>query len=126
MQDQLLKQHCLPNIWAQVKCKRGSGECSLIVEVDEPGPELNLGRRALVLEDDHVLQDNRTVPQLPRDARVVLKKVLHFSVSQNGMMWPNTRQILVTDRNYFHNYRARLEVFPKLREFSASLRLDET
>ena len=55
---------------------------SLIVEVDEPGPELDLGRRALVLEDDHVLQDHRTVPQFPRDARVVLpKKVLLCSLS---------------------------------------------
>ena len=46
---------------------------ALVVEVDEPRPELDLGRRALVLEDDHVLQDDRPVPQLPRDAGVVLK-----------------------------------------------------
>ena len=52
---------------------RGKGVHSLVVEVDEPGPELDLGRRALVLEDHHVLQDDRPVAQLPRDARVVLK-----------------------------------------------------
>ena len=45
----------------------------LVVEVDEPRPELDLGRRALVLEDHHVLQDDRPVAQLPRDARVVLQ-----------------------------------------------------
>ena len=54
--------------------KSESGERSLIVEVDEPGPELDLRRSAFVLEDYHVLQDHRTVPQLPCDARVVLKK----------------------------------------------------
>ena len=56
-------------------CRARESSCSLIVEVDEPRPELDLGRRALVLEDDDVLQDDGAVAQLPRDARVVLQQV---------------------------------------------------